>query len=112
VLLALSIGTFEVTRLRLAGDAASYRYGLSKPRECCGEGFWGVNRVVDELPGIFDTRLEPLKPDLWPVSGCHCGPGRVRIFVRGHTSTVLINSNLDVDTNDILSRRIKRIPLI
>ena len=60
MLLALSIGPFEVTRLRLAGDAARYRYGFSKLRECRGEGFGGLNGGVDELPGTFDTRLEPV----------------------------------------------------
>ena len=48
MLSALSIGPFEVTRLRLAGDAASYRYGFSKLRGCHGEGFrWLILLFVE-----------------------------------------------------------------
>ena len=46
MLSALSIGPFEVTRLRLAGDTASYRYGFSKLRGCHGEGLRSVNTIV------------------------------------------------------------------
>jgi hypothetical protein len=49
VLLALSIGPFEVTRLRLAGDAASYRYGFWKLRGCQSEDLgdeWSPRWVV------------------------------------------------------------------
>jgi hypothetical protein len=46
---ALSIGPLEVTRLRFAGDAASYRYGFSKLRGCQSEdlgGEWNRRWVV------------------------------------------------------------------
>jgi hypothetical protein len=52
VLLALSIGPFEVTRLRLAGDAASYHYGFSKLCGCRSEdlgGEWSRGWVVGSV---------------------------------------------------------------
>jgi hypothetical protein len=52
VLLALSIGPFEVTRLRLAGDAASYDYGFSNLCGCRSEdlgGAWSRRRVVGSV---------------------------------------------------------------
>jgi hypothetical protein len=52
VLLALSIGPFEVTRLRLAGDAASYRYGFSKLGGCRSEdlgGEWSHRWIVGSV---------------------------------------------------------------
>ena len=54
--LALSIGPFEVTRLRSAGDAASYQYGFSKLCGCPSEDLgcaWNHRWVS----GVFELLL-------------------------------------------------------
>jgi len=65
VLLALSIGPFEVTRLRLAGDAASYHYGFSKVCGCrTGDRGGGMESLLGELLRN-ELRSEAVRPEVW-----------------------------------------------
>ena len=39
-----------------------------------------VNRIFDELPGVYETPSETVKLDVQKVRGCHRGAGRGPVF--------------------------------
>ena len=56
VLLALSIGPFEVTRLRLAGDGLATTMGFRSYADA-DQRILAVHGVVDGVSGVFELLL-------------------------------------------------------